>query len=106
MTWWTGSPRRGVARPVVDPDYTATVGLARDQRAPWSRPPTLTGAAGPADGGGDPAELPVALGDHFRPRGPGATLREVQDYAGHKDPRLPGATTTPGTAWTATPPTR
>ena len=36
----------------------------------------------------------------------GAALRDVQDYAGHKDPGPPGATTTPGTAWTATPPTR
>ena len=38
--------------------------------------------------------------------GAGAALRDVQDYAGHKDPRTPGATTTPGTAWNATPPTR
>jgi len=36
----------------------------------------------------------------------GAALRDVQDYAGHKDPAPPAATTTPGTAWTATPPTR
>ena len=36
-------PAAGVARPVVDPGYTATVGLARDQGAPWSRRPTRTG---------------------------------------------------------------
>ena len=37
----------------------------------------------------------------------GAALRDVQDYAGHKDPRTTRAgTTMPGTAWTATPPTR
>ena len=35
----------------------------------------------------------------------GASLRDVQDYAGHKDPGPPAATTTPATAWTATPPT-
>ena len=44
MTWWTGCRRRGRREPVVDPDYTATVGLARDRGvAPWSRPPTPTG---------------------------------------------------------------
>ena len=36
----------------------------------------------------------------------GAALRDVQDYAGHKDPAPPAGTTMPGTAWTATPPTR
>ena len=36
----------------------------------------------------------------------GATLRDVQDYAGHKDPRTTRRQNTPGTAWTATPPTR
>jgi integrase/recombinase XerD len=36
----------------------------------------------------------------------GATLRDVQDYVGHKDPAPSAATATPATAWTATPPTR
>jgi integrase/recombinase XerD len=31
MTCSAGVPTQGVARPVVDPDYTATVGLDRDQ---------------------------------------------------------------------------
>jgi hypothetical protein len=36
----------------------------------------------------------------------GASLRDVQDYAGHKEPAgLPAAMTIPVTAWTATPPT-
>ncbi len=35
----------------------------------------------------------------------GAALRDVQDYAGHKDPARPAGTTIPATAWTATPPT-
>ena len=35
----------------------------------------------------------------------GASLRDVQDYAGHKDPGPLAATTTPATAWTATLPT-
>jgi len=36
----------------------------------------------------------------------GATLRDVQDYAGHKDPRTTRRYdhSTPVTAWTATPP--
>ena len=34
----------------------------------------------------------------------GASLRDVQDYAGHKDPRTTRQST-PATAWTATPPT-
>ena len=33
-----------------------------------------------------------------------AALRNVQDYAGHKIPARPAGTTTPATAWTATPP--
>jgi site-specific recombinase XerD len=52
-------PTAGVARPVVDPDYTATVGLARDQaralndeargrrrRAPGSGPASPTRPSG------------------------------------------------------------
>jgi hypothetical protein len=35
----------------------------------------------------------------------GVSLRDVQDYAGHKIPALPAGTTTPATTWTATPPT-
>ncbi len=36
----------------------------------------------------------------------GASLRDVQDYAGHKDPRTTRRyEVTPATAWTATPPT-
>jgi integrase/recombinase XerD len=35
----------------------------------------------------------------------GASLRDVQDYAGHKDPRTTRRQKTPATAWTATPPT-
>jgi integrase/recombinase XerD len=35
----------------------------------------------------------------------GAALRDVQDYAGHKDPRTTRRYDTPATAWTATPPT-
>ena len=34
----------------------------------------------------------------------GASLRDVQDYAGHKDPRTTRRQSTPATAWTATPP--
>jgi hypothetical protein len=34
-----------------------------------------------------------------------ASLRDVQDYAGHKDPRTTRRYDTPATAWTATPPT-
>ena len=30
---------------------------------------------------------PSPLGNHLRPRDAGAPLRDVQDYAGHKDPR-------------------
>ena len=36
----------------------------------------------------------------------GAALRDVQDYTGHKDPRTTRRQSMPGTAWTATPPTR
>ena len=35
----------------------------------------------------------------------GASLRDVQDYAGRRIPAPPAATITPATAWTATPPT-
>ena len=34
----------------------------------------------------------------------GTSLRDVQDYAGHKDPRTPRRQRSPATAWTATPP--
>ena len=37
-------------------------------------------------------------------RDAGASLRDVQDYAGHKDPRTTRRQSTPATAWTATPP--
>ena len=41
----------------------------------------------------------VGAADTRRPQpDAGATLRDVQDYAGHKDPAPPAATTMPGTA--------
>jgi Phage integrase, N-terminal SAM-like domain len=49
-------PTAGVARPGVDPDYTATIGLDRDQaRALVAAADADQGAAGAADRGGDPA---------------------------------------------------
>jgi integrase/recombinase XerD len=140
-------PTQGVARPVVDPDYTATVGLDRDQaRALLSAADADTGAqalrtaavvrlllhnalrvdeacaADVADLGEDPghrvlrvvrkgvrkAKIPLtpatvaALDAYLAARAhslrhsaitfaldAGASLRDVQDYAGHKDPAPP-----------------
>ena len=49
-------PTAGVARPVVDPDYTATVGLDREQaRALVAAADADTRPAGAAHRGGDPA---------------------------------------------------
>ena len=38
------APTEGVARPAVDPDYMATVGLNRTRPEPWSPPQTPTPA--------------------------------------------------------------
>ena len=49
-------PTAGVARPMVDPDYTATIGLDRDQaRALVAAADADAGPAGAAGGRGDPA---------------------------------------------------
>jgi site-specific recombinase XerD len=95
-------PTQGVARPVVDPDYTATVGLDRDQAR------ALVSAAD-ADTGGQALRTAAVVRlllhnalrvdeEQLSPHclrhsaitfalDAGASLRDVQDYAGHKDPR-------------------
>jgi len=42
-------PADGVARPVVDPDYTATAGWTGARPAPWPPPAGLPPAAAPGD---------------------------------------------------------
>jgi site-specific recombinase XerD len=72
-------PTHGVARPSVDPDYTATVGLDRDQARALVAPADAdTGQLSPHSLRRSAITFALDVG---------ASLRDVQDYAGHKDPR-------------------